>query len=63
MLEDSIEHADQRARSPTVAVVLEVFQSEPDRWAGIMRSTIALNASFFNAHRMLLEYATTAYLE
>jgi starch phosphorylase len=46
-----------------LAVVLEVFQNEPDRWAGIMRSTIALNASFFNAHRMLLEYATTAYLE
>jgi starch phosphorylase len=46
-----------------LALVLDVFQNEPDRWAGIMRSAIALNASFFNTHRMVLEYATTAYLE
>jgi hypothetical protein len=26
-----------------------------------MRSTIALNASFFNAQRMMLQYLTNAY--
>jgi starch phosphorylase len=43
-------------------VVLEVFQNDPERWAAIMRSAIALNASFFNTQRMVLEYATNAYL-
>jgi starch phosphorylase len=51
--------ADLYAKLP---VVLEVFQNEPERWAAIIRSAIALNASFFNTHRMVLEYATTAYL-
>jgi starch phosphorylase len=31
------------------------------RWAAIMRSTVALNASFFNTHRMLSEYVIRAY--
>jgi starch phosphorylase len=34
---------------------------EPVRWAGIMRSTVAINASFFNTHRMLGEYVMRAY--
>lgn len=45
-----------------LTVVLQAFRSEPERWTGIMRSAIALNASFFNTHRMVLEYATNAYL-
>jgi starch phosphorylase len=44
-----------------LTVVLETFR-DPERWASIMRSAIALNASFFNTQRMVLEYATTAYL-
>lgn len=44
-----------------MAVVLETFR-DTELWASIMRSTIALNASFFNTQRMVLEYATTAYL-
>ena len=31
------------------------------RWATIMRSTVAINASFFNTHRMLSEYVMRAY--
>jgi len=31
--------------------------------ADIMRSTIVLNASFFNTHRMLQEYYIQAYRE
>jgi starch phosphorylase len=34
---------------------------DPARWAAIMRSTVAINASFFNTHRMLSEYAMRAY--
>jgi glucan phosphorylase len=36
---------------------------DPDRWAELMRSTIALIASFFNAQRMLHEYVMRAYLD
>jgi hypothetical protein len=31
------------------------------RWADIMRSTIAINASFFNTERVLHEYVVRAY--
>jgi starch phosphorylase len=36
--------------------------ADADVWAGIMRSTIAVNASFFNTHRMVDEYLRLAYL-
>lgn len=34
-----------------------------DAWTDIMRHTIAMNASFFNTHRMVLQYVLNAYLE
>jgi starch phosphorylase len=43
------------------ANILPVYQDNPMRWAEIMRYTIALNASFFNTQRMLLEYLMYAY--
>ncbi|WP_242344624.1 alpha-glucan family phosphorylase [Anaeromyxobacter terrae] len=56
---DADDAADLYAKLP---IVLDVFQNQAERWAAIMRSTIALNASFFNSQRMVLEYATSAYL-
>jgi starch phosphorylase len=41
--------------------ILPLYSERPARWAEIMRLTIALNASFFNAHRMLQEYVIHAY--
>ena len=35
--------------------------TEPDRFADVMRHSIALNGSFFNSHRMLQEYISKAY--
>jgi starch phosphorylase len=35
---------------------------DPARWAGIMKHCIAINASFFNTHRVVQQYATAAYL-
>ncbi|MCC6673443.1 MAG: alpha-glucan family phosphorylase [Planctomycetes bacterium] len=32
-----------------------------ERWSWIMRNCIALNASYFNTHRMVLEYETKAW--
>jgi starch phosphorylase len=41
--------------------ILPLFHGDRDRWTEVMRSTIALNASFFNAQRMLQEYVAQAY--
>ncbi len=41
--------------------ILPLYYGDPLRWAELMRFTIALNASFFNTHRMLQEYITHAY--
>jgi starch phosphorylase len=45
-----------------LALVLGLFQGAPEHWGAIMRMTIALNASFFNTHRMVQQYASSAYL-
>jgi starch phosphorylase len=43
--------------------ILPLFHGDRGRWTEVMRSTIALNASFFNAQRMLQEYVAQAYRE
>ena len=40
---------------------MPLFTDRPAAWAEVMRLTIALNASFFNAQRMLEEYMIHAY--
>lgn len=42
-------------------VVLPLYYNRPDKFANVMRSAIALNGSFFNAQRMVLQYAREAY--
>jgi starch phosphorylase len=37
------------------------YYKDRDRYIGIMRSTIAMNGSYFNTHRMLSQYLTNAY--
>jgi glycogen phosphorylase len=41
--------------------ILPCFYGDPVRWSEIMRQSIALNGSFFNAQRMMLQYLKTAY--
>jgi starch phosphorylase len=43
--------------------ILPLYYERPERWADVMRSTIALNGSVFNTHRMLEEYFVLAYQE
>ena len=38
-----------------------MFYRAPESYAEIMRFSIALNASFFNTHRMLSQYKANAY--
>ena len=42
--------------------VTRIFYYERERWIDVMRHTIALNASYFNSHRMVQQYVTNAYL-
>ncbi|GMR22194.1 MAG: alpha-glucan family phosphorylase [Acidobacteriota bacterium] len=43
--------------------ILPLFYQNRDDWIEVMRHAIALNASYFNTHRMVQQYATSAYLE
>ena len=44
------------------STILPLFHGNRDRWLDVMRRTIAFNASFFNSHRMVLQYGANAYL-
>ena len=43
------------------AVILPLYYRQPAAYAAIMRSAIAINGSFFNTQRMVLQYLTNAY--
>jgi len=42
-------------------IILPLFYRDRDGFVNVMRHAIALNGSFFNTHRMILEYALKAY--
>ncbi len=41
--------------------ILPLYYSQPLEWQKVMRSSIALNGSFFNTNRMLVQYIRDAY--
>ena len=43
-------------------VIAPLYYRDRARWIEIMRHAIALNASYFNTHRMAQQYVTNAYL-
>jgi starch phosphorylase len=43
-------------------VIAPMYYKEPNQFASIMRSAIALNGSYFNAQRMITQYLQNAYL-
>jgi len=43
------------------SVILPMFYRHPREYAEVMRSAIALNGSFFNAQRMMMQYLKNAY--
>ena len=43
-------------------VIIPMYYEQPDRFAAIMRSAIAINGSYFNAQRMVTQYLQNAYL-
>ncbi|MGD8866897.1 MAG: alpha-glucan family phosphorylase [Gemmatimonadales bacterium] len=42
-------------------VILPLYYRRPNDYAAVMRSAIALNASFFNTQRVVLQYVRNAY--
>jgi starch phosphorylase len=42
-------------------VILPLFYQNRDRFIDVMLHSIALNGSFFNAHRMIQQYVLKAY--
>ena len=43
-------------------IIVPLFYGDRDGWSRVMRRTIAFNASFFNTHRMVQQYAANAYV-
>ena len=44
-------------------VLIPLYYNNRDRWIDVMRHAIALNGSFFNTQRMVLQYVLKAYFE
>jgi len=41
--------------------VVPLYLEAPEKWARLMRSTLAINGSFFNTNRMVKQYTRNAY--
>jgi starch phosphorylase len=66
LLDSSANGADETAEVKALyekleRVILPLFYRRPDDYAAVMRSAIALNASFFNTQRVVLQYVRNAY--
>jgi len=57
--DDTTEAADLYRKLETA--ILPLYYGDAEGYAEVMRSTIALNGSFFNAQRMLAQYVLNAY--
>ena len=60
------DHEDETAEANSLyehleQTILPLFYRDQGQWRRIMRSTIALNGSFFNTQRMLEQYVINAY--
>lgn len=42
-------------------VIIPLYHVDSGRWVDVMRHAIAINASFFNTHRMVQQYVLNAY--
>lgn len=42
--------------------ILPLYYKDKEAWGRVQRHAIALNASYFNTHRMMMEYLTEAYI-
>jgi starch phosphorylase len=41
--------------------VVPLYLEAPEKWARLMRTTLAFNGSYFNTNRMVKQYTRNAY--
>ena len=41
--------------------MVPLYLEAPEKWARLMRNTLAFNGSFFNTNRMVKQYTRNAY--
>lgn len=59
---ESVDEADAHSLYEKLEkVIIPMFYHSQERWIDIMRHSIAINASFFNTHRMVQQYVLNAY--
>ncbi len=58
--EDDAEEANSLYRKLETAVV-PLYRDTPEKWARLMRNTLAFNGSYFNTNRMVKQYTRNAY--
>jgi hypothetical protein len=46
---------------PSAGTIIPLFYDRQDVWIDVMRHAVSINGSFFNAHRMVLQYVLDAY--
>ncbi|MFW6149374.1 MAG: alpha-glucan family phosphorylase, partial [Atribacterota bacterium] len=60
---ESIDHEEANSLYQKLEMeIIPTYYQQRDKWNNIMRHCIAINASFFNTHRMVLQYVSNAYL-
>ena len=42
-------------------MVVPLYLEAPEKWARLMRTTLAFNGSYFNTNRMVKQYTRNAY--
>ncbi len=60
--EEEINRADAEDLYMRLETILPLYYGSRQDWINVMKQAIALNASFFNTHRMVQQYVTNAYL-
>ncbi|MGV8152571.1 MAG: alpha-glucan family phosphorylase [Candidatus Nanoarchaeia archaeon] len=64
--EEAIENSDKEdaeSMYKKLELIMNIYYNNKEEWMKIMKDTIAINASFYNTHRMLSQYVLNAYLK
>src|SRR3569833_83193 len=62
-IEDGADDAEEALNLYTKLenAVVPMYRNEPEKWAKLMRNTLAFNGSYFNTNRMVKQYTRNAY--
>lgn len=57
------DEVDANSMYEKLSKIIEMYYNDKDGWIRIMKNSIALNASYFNTHRMIKEYIAKSYFK